>query len=392
MQHYSSRLQNSAPKMKGIAQKRIIFLFNSFVSVSGGDVRFIEIFKRIKNFDKVIITPFIGRKICEKEKLDATYILTTKETRFKNIFFTYFARIVKALLLKTEIRGEDVLYSTSDFLPDVLPAFFYKWKNKNIRWVQIIHHIILLRRQGSFITNTISFCAQRISFFLISQKSDLIITVSPWVKEQLRQIGFDDSKIKVNSNGINVNYFENLRAEEKVGYDGVFLGRLHPSKGIFDLVRIWKVVCEHKSVRLGIIGNGDERTKQALIKRALSQGLSHNIDILGYLDADQAFGIIKSSKVFVFPSHEEGFGIAILEAMACGLPVVAWNLPVYRKVFSQGMIVVSNGNIKEIAENVLKLLEDSGLRDRVGKEASEFASKYSWDGVARQEMLLIEGL
>ncbi len=371
-------------------RKRIICLFNSFKGISGGDVRFVEIFARIQNVDKIVITPLLGQRFCEP-RFNAKFIVTTRESSFKNIISTFFMRILRVLFLEIE-SNRAILYSTADFLPDVLPAFLLKRKNNDAVWVQVIHHVIPAKREGSRFTNLISHYAQRLSFFIIKRYADLIITVSLTVKENLTEIGFSPNRIKINLNGIDLRYFEKISPDNEKRYDGVFIGRLHASKGIFDLVKIWKILCKYKPLKLGIIGVGDQRTKQVLKKEIEKEGLNDNVDVLGYLDSDEAFGIIKSSTVFVFPSHEEGFGIAILEAMACGLPVAAWNLPVYEKIFSQGMLIAPMGNIGEMAKNILKLLDDSEFRAKVSKDALEMASKYSWDEIAARELSLIQSL
>jgi len=369
--------------------KKIVCLFNSFVGISGGDLRFVEIFVRIKSLNKIVITPLLGQKLCESKKLDALYIQTTKESHFQNIFLTYFIRILKALSLNMRI-GADIIYSTSDFLPDVLPSFLYKRKNKNAKWVQVIHHVIPSKREGSHLTNVISFCAQRASFFLIKRYSDMIITVSSTVKGNLKDLGFTENKIKVNSNGVDASYFEKIVPDKGTSNDGVFIGRLHPSKGIFDLVRIWKIVCKRKPAKLSIIGDGDQRIKQALNTEIKNHGLSGNIDILGYVDSDQAFQLIRSSKVFVFPSCEEGFGIAILEAMACGLPIVAYSLPVYREVFGNKLVIVPPGDVNSMAKQILYLLENPQVASKMGEANRKFARVYDWNIVAERELVAIK--
>jgi glycosyltransferase involved in cell wall biosynthesis len=354
-----------------------------------------EVLKRVKDFDKVIITPFIGRKICEMKKLNAIYILTTKETRSMNFFITYFKRIVKALLLKMEIRNEDVLYSTSDFLPDVLPAYVLKLKSRKVKWVQIIHHVYQspsTRVGRSYIANLVGFLSQRLSFALVKRSADLVFVVNPIVKQQLSNMGFDRKKVFVNYNGVDVEKARSFQPSTKQ-YDGVFLGRLSVSKGIFDLVKIWRDVTAKKpNATLAIIGGSNNQLEQKLKNEIIKNKLEKNVEVFGYLGDVEAFAILRSSQIFVFPSHEEGFGIAVLEAMACGLPVVAWNLPVYKKVFTGGMITVSIGNFKEIAENILDLLRDSELRNNISTDALKIASRYSWNDIARQEMSLIEGL
>ena len=98
----------------------------------------------------------------------------------------------------------------------------------------------------------------------------------------------------------------------------------------------------------------------------------------------------KSSEVFVFPSHEEGWGIAICEAMACGLPVVAYDLPVYREIFTQGIITVPLKDIKAFSEKVVNLLENDKERHVLGDKARSQATVYDWDTVAARELSLMK--
>ena len=100
--------------------------------------------------------------------------------------------------------------------------------------------------------------------------------------------------------------------------------------------------------------------------------------------------MVKNCKVFVFPSHEEGWGIAICEAMACGLPVVAYDLPVYREIFKQGMVTVPLIDIKRFSEEVVNLLENDEKRRILGTKAKNQAKIYDWNSVAARELSLME--
>jgi glycosyltransferase involved in cell wall biosynthesis len=374
--------------------KRILFLFNAFVSISGGDVRFIEIAKRLmrKNVEVWVVTSKLGMKICSRYGLNARYILTTNEDKISNIFYTYFVRIIKALLMKLELKEGDLLYSTSDFLPDVLPAFILKLRNKNVRWIQIIHHLYenpFRRRGKNLLINLLGFLSQRVSFAIIKRKADLIVTVNPLVKEQLLKLGFSMQKIEINYDGADLMNIEKIKVPNKK-YDCVFLGRLAVSKGIFDLIKIWKIVVSEKpEATLAIIGGGDRLLEQKLRKTIEENNLEGNISILGYLKDDEKFRVLKSSKLFVFPSYEEGFGIAICEAMACGLPVIAWNLPIYCKIFPKGIVKVHLGNTEKFANEILRLLNDSKLYEKLRKDAIEMSSKYDWNKIAEKELKLL---
>jgi glycosyltransferase involved in cell wall biosynthesis len=367
--------------------RKLIAFMNSYSQgKSGGDVCFIEVAKRINKFDRIVITSLLGKKLCEIKGLKANYLITTKEQNFKKVISTYFKRIIKAFFLRMKIDSKDILYSTSDFLPDVLPAFYQKIKNKNVFWIQKIFHLIPSGR-------LIPHYAQKASFLFIKHFADLVIVDNRLLKEGLIHQRFNVNKIEENSVGIDTKYFKDIKAIEGKEYDATFLGRLHPSKGIFALIEIWKFVCKNiPDARLAIIGEGNERIEKELTKKILNVNLENNIFVLGYLDDDKTFKLMKSSKVFVFPSFEEGFGIAILEAMACGLPVIAWDLPFYKEIFPKGMIRVSIGKTKEFGDAVLKLLEDEQFREEISRETKEISQRFDWNEVAERELKLIENL
>src|SRR5690606_5524237 len=106
--------------------------------------------------------------------------------------------------------------------------------------------------------------------------------------------------------------------------------RLHSSKGIFDLIYIWEqVVKKMPEATLGIIGTGDNKTILRLQKLIKNKKLTNNIVLCGFLPNETAYSIIKGSTVFLFPSHEEGFGMVVGEVLALGVPTVTYDLPVF---------------------------------------------------------------
>ena len=363
---------------------KIIAFMNAYSQgKSGGDMVFIEIAKRIKNYDKVIITSLLGRKLCEDNGVGGEYLITSSEKEFKNIIFTYIKRTIKALFLKITLKKDDVLLGTSDFLPDVLPIFFLKIRNKNTKWIQHIFHLIPSSRK-------IPFLAQKLSLFLIKLKADWVVVDNGLLKKDLEKLGFKPEKIVVNYPGINHNFLKTIKTGKEKLYDGVFMAQLRVSKGIYDLIKIWQLVCRRlPEAKLGIIGRGQEGIKEKLEEEIKKFGLEKNIYLLGYLEDRKAFGVIKASKIFVFPSHEEGFGIAPLEAQALGLPVVAWDLPIFEEIFPKGMIKLKMGKVEEFAERIVKLLKDQGLYQKVSFEAKENSARYNWEKTAKRELRLL---
>lgn len=324
-------------------KKRFIILANAFYNagkgyLGGGDARCFNILNRIyKSLGPLVLVSNVdGHKIYSKNLKFSYNKVTTPHLLDFNILFSYCARSFYTFFYLLFTARKDVIYySTSDFIPDVLPPFFLK--NKKTKWVQVIHHLYPKpeKRSGGRIKNQIAYSFQKLSLFLIKIRADKIILVNGMVMEELAKQGFDRKKMFLSSNGINIEYFDGIKPGEK-HYDGVFLARLHPSKGIFDLVDIWSNVCKKfPGSKLGIMGTGDEEVVKSLNRVIGEKGLGSNIELLGYLENDQVFSIIKGSKVFLFPSHEEGWGIAIAEAMACEIPVVSWDLPVFKEVFDK---------------------------------------------------------
>lgn len=388
-------------------RKKVVCLFNSFVSISGGDTRFIEIFKRISNFDKVIVTPLKGKRICEQNKLEANFILTTKELHIDNVLFTYFMRFFRTLLLKVEIGDKDVIYSTSDFLLDTLPAFFWKMRNKNIKWVFCIFLInptlfrdyskVFAQNSGFSMPNlrkVLFFLSQQLTLLIGKRWADQILVLNKMDREYLiKQRGIAESMVSVVDGGVDYTHILTLKTKPKKVYAGIFLARFHPQKGIFDLIKIWKLVCDKKpAAKLCIIGSGSSQLVEEVKTFIKENDLSRNIEVVGLKLGDEKFSLLKSSRVFLCPSYYESFAIVIAEAMACGLPVVAYNLPIYGDIYGKTILSVPLGDVNQFANVVVSLLDDPCLSHNFGLEGQCFVKKYDWVEIAKRELELITNL
>lgn len=364
-------------------QVRIIAFMNSYShGKSGGDMVFIEIAKRIKNYGFLVVTSLLGKKLCNENNLKVDYFITSQESEFRNVIWIYFTRIVKVLFADLHIQKNDLLLGTSDFLPDVLPILFQKLRCKENKWIQHIFHLIPSSRKIPYFT-------QKISLFLIRKGADIIIVDNALLKKELEECRFDPQKIVINYPGIDLAYLHSVKGNHKK-YDGVFMAQLRQSKGVFDLIKIWTLVCQREpNARLAIIGQGESQIISKIKLEISSNHLKKNIDFLGFLKNEEAYAIMKSSKVFVFPSHEEGFGIAALEAQALGLPVVAWNLPVFSEIFPKGMIKIKIAKINEFANEVKKLITHVEIINKLSKDAVTNAYKYQWNKSAQREVDLI---
>lgn len=377
---------------------KYLYIFaNAFTALTGGDRHFIELARRWEGLDEVdlyLVIPKSAVGFCNRENLQIkSLIIPPGDIKRLGIAITYILRTLIGLFKLPKFGKDIIAYSASDCFPDILPALFSKLFNRKSKWVACSFHLVqhYSKRQGNRIRNIISYFAQRISIFIL-RLADLVIVDNSGLKLELRMLGINDKKIFVSSMGVDKSYIDSIKKGE-VLYDGCFVGRLHPAKGIFDLINIWhSVLKKKKDARLAVIGKVDKDIIGILEQKMRELGINNSIDLLGFLEEGKMYEVIKASKIFVFPSHEEGWGIAIAEAMACGLPAVIYDLPALREVFPKGAVRIDFGNIDRFAEEIALLLSDAARYSFLKKEAFEIAGRYTWDNVACKEWERICGI
>lgn len=371
----------------------VVAFMNAFTEgMSGGDAWFIEVARRWTDVRLVVVTSKLGQDACAVRGLNAQFIVTTDEQHFKGVARTYLQRILRAFALRKVLSSVDVVFSTSDAPPDVLPAWLIARRRKDILWVQRICHITE-RRRGRLL----AWSVQAIMHRAIRSRASLVLPISQTLASQLVDRRFKREAIVVSLPGVaRSSRGSALRSRESVdeagSYAGLFVGRLHPSKGIFDLPRIWaEVLRDHPGARLAIVGHGTEDVRKKMASGLRSLGIERLVDILGFVSIDQLEAIYGSSQVFLFTSHEEGFGMAILDALVRGVPVVCWNLPIYREHFGEAVVAVPEGDCREFARAVTLLLRDPAAYRRRAEAGAALAASRSWDSVAAEERRLLTG-
>jgi glycosyltransferase involved in cell wall biosynthesis len=95
---------------------------------------------------------------------------------------------------------------------------------------------------------------------------------------------------------------------------------------------------------------------------------------------------MKKSKLFLYGDTENGWGIAIAEAMASECVVLAYDLPVYKEIYEDSIIYVPWRNISKFAESILTLLSNEQLLCEMGKQSRFFVGRYDWDNIALGEL------
>jgi len=192
----------------------------------------------------------------------------------------------------------------------------------------------------------------------------------------------DRTDITLIPNGIDTNHIEKV-LPSGITSDILYSGRLIREKNIDLLIEALVLVKEElPAVTCIIAGDGPEKTR--LENRAKDLGLSDNTCFRGFVrDHDDVLALMKSSRVFASPSVREGFGIAPLEAMACGLPVVTGDARnnAVRELVNTKTGIITHLSPETFAESIISCMQKS---DEMRGECISFAADYDWDVIAKK--------
>ncbi len=221
---------------------------------------------------------------------------------------------------------------------------------------------------------------------IVSRLTIYNIAVSRTTKNDLIAAGIPEKNILVNFNGVD---FATIQAAPVLatGFDLLFVGRLIHQKNISLLIEAVAILKrDFPRIKIGIIGDGPKLKE--LFELSLRLGLGENVCFLGFLDRlVEVYSWMKSSKVFVLPSLLEGFGIVVVEANACGLPVVVvknkWNAAQELIIEGKNGLIVKN-NPLDLADSIKSLLVDEKLRENISTQSAAIARQYDWDDLARE--------
>lgn len=210
------------------------------------------------------------------------------------------------------------------------------------------------------------------------------VAVSESTREDLAHRGMDPARIDVIPNGIDLTSMapsaEGRRYDEPTA---LYLGRLKRYKGIDLVLRaVARLRDQGQPVRLLLGGKGDHGP--ALEALAAKLGIQDQVQFLGFVSEEKKRELFQRSWVHVLASPKEGWGIANMEAAACGTPTVASDAPGLRESVVDGRtgFLVPHGDVDRLASSMGRVLGDPGLRETLGTQARAFAEGYSWDASA----------
>ena len=214
--------------------------------------------------------------------------------------------------------------------------------------------------------------------------ADKVTAVSKSCAEELKMYyGLKD--VEVVHNGVDTNFFfvQNEMKKENELYI-LYAGSLDALKGLTDLIKCAKFVHqERQNVKFILAGRGPLEEK--LKKIVHNFDLDENFSFVGYVNQGTLLKYYQNATIFVHTSYHEGLPTTILEAMSCGIPVVATAVAGTSEVVMEGEtgFLVPPKSPDKLATAILSLLNDKELRERIGKNARKYVEeKYNWNTIS----------
>jgi len=211
-----------------------------------------------------------------------------------------------------------------------------------------------------------------------------IITVCPQIKEMIQKS--TQSNIFVAPNGIDIKAIQTIKPlKPRENHTIFYIGVLNKRKGVDDLIRAIPLVKnEIKDIKLYIAGAGPDLNKLKNLTKNLN--LEENVKFLGFISEENKFSYMKSTDIFVLPTYWESFPVVLLEAMACGRPIVTTDVAgnPFAVIDGTNGFLVKPGNCRQISEKLIYLFKNEEMMKRMGEESKKRAEMFDWSIIAQQ--------
>jgi glycosyltransferase involved in cell wall biosynthesis len=285
--------------------------------------------------------------------------------------------------LKADVSRFDVLHLHSVFLWPTLAAARAA-RRAGVPYVLAPRGMLvrsLIERKSRFIKTGWIWAFERAN---ISGAAAIHVT-SELEQAELANLGLPNQRIVIVANGIEIPDLNRpCRSPAASASSYVLsLGRISWKKGLDRLLCAMVYV---PNTELLIAGNDEENYEARLKIMVRELGMSERVHFLGPVHGEKKWGLIRSAAVFALPSYSENFGMAALESMACGCPVVVTpDVGLAAAIREAGAGIVADGEPKELGAALSALISDPARRQAMGEAGQKLARQnYSWTGIAEQ--------
>ena len=228
-------------------------------------------------------------------------------------------------------------------------------------------------------------------------RADMIVTDSQFSKDEIiKYFPQHSDKIRVVQCGVDLEKFRPCTEPERIpevkkslGIEGdyfLYLGTIEPRKNLERLIKAYHICTQRIGSDLPklVLAGGKGWLYDSIFAKVTELGLTDRVIFTKYVPSEDMNPLMCGAVAFVFPSIYEGFGMPPLEAMACGVPVLASDAASLPEVTGDCAVICNAYSEESIAEGLLRLYDDTALRADLSRRGLERASQFTWDASAKQ--------
>ena len=229
----------------------------------------------------------------------------------------------------------------------------------------------------------------------ILRASRIVIAVSESTRRDvIRAYGLPAERVRVIHSGCDASAYFCNGLHDTSGRPAVpyflYVGNLLPHKNLFRLLDALSILRRRQACRLIIRGDGKPFHTRALRERVETLGLTDAVTFAGYMSENELRGLYAGATCFLLPSLYEGFGLPVLEAMACGTPVITSTASALQEVAGDAALTVPPNDAIGLSEAMYQVLNDRELRDELCRRGLKRAAAFSWERTAEQVSRLLD--
>lgn len=233
------------------------------------------------------------------------------------------------------------------------------------------------------------------------KKADKIISISENTKKDiLDHVKVDKKKIRTVHLAADRSFKElnkdKCRKEIKERYDVgspfiLFIGMIEPRKNLERLITAFSELKKKENMQHKLVIVGKKGWKfDSIFKTIKKERLEQEIIFTGYVPDEDLAKFYNAADFFVYPSLYEGFGLPVLEAMACGCPVITSNVSSMPEVAGDAGLLINPESVKDIADAIKKVINDKELQKKMRKQGIKQSSRFSWKKTAEKTLRIYE--
>lgn len=254
----------------------------------------------------------------------------------------------------------------------------------------VLHDLAFLHFPGYNKPSHLAFYKKHTPKYLA--KATIVATVSQFSKQDiLAHYAVDEKKIDVVYSAAK-NIFkpvsETVREEIKNSYtEGkeffLYTGAIHPRKNLLNLLKAFSVFKKRQKSNTKLVLAGRLAWKyDSFVESLKNYKYRQDVVMLGYVDEQALVNITGSAYALVYPSLWEGFGVPVLEAMQCGVPVITSSSSAMHEIGADAALYADADNFENIAEQMMRIYKDENLRKELIEKGRTIATHYSWERTA----------